>query len=96
MLIIQIPKGHMIRGRGHVKCNKKYIKGRGFVDMITQASKVISPIASTTNDIVTIGKNTAEIVNKIKNRNNKKSVEERRDLDMLISELKSGRGFQYV
>ena len=40
--------------------------------MITQASKVISPIASTTNDIVTIGKNTAEIVNKIKNRNNKK------------------------
>ena len=59
--------------------------------MITQASKVISPIASTTNDIVTIGKNTAEIVNKIKNRNNKKSVE-----DMLISELKSGRGFQYV
>ena len=91
MLIIQIPKGHMIRGRGHVKCNKKYIKGRGFVDMITQASKVISPIASTTNDVVTIGKNTAEIVNKIKNRNNKKSVE-----DMLISELKSGRGFQYV
>ena len=81
----------MIRGRGHVKCNKKYIKGRGFVDMITQASKVISPIASTTNDIVTIGKNTAEIVNKIKNRNNKKSVE-----DELINALKSGRGFQYV
>ena len=92
MLIIQIPKGHMIRGRGHVKCNKKYIKGRGFVDMITQASKVISPIASTTNDIVTIGKNTAEIVNKIKKIEiMKKSVE-----DMLISELKSGRGFQYV
>ena len=59
--------------------------------MITQASKVISPIASTTNDIVTIGKNTAEIVNKIKNRNNKKSVE-----DELINALKSGRGFQYV
>ena len=103
MLVIEKPKTHIIRGRGNIKHNRRYVKGRGFVDMITNASKVISPIASTTSDLITVGKNTAEIVSKIRNRFKKKSADsvtsntqQQSSIDNLIHELKSGRGFQYV
>ena len=35
---------------------KKYIKGRGFVDILNMVSKIAKPIASTTTSAVTIGK----------------------------------------
>ena len=56
MLVIEKPKTQIIRGRGHIKHNKRYVKGRGFVDIITTASKLIPQIASATSGLVTIGK----------------------------------------
>ena len=98
MLVIEKPKAHIIRGRGCVKHNKKYVKGRGFVDVITTVSKLIPTIASATSGLVTIGKNTAEVISKIRNRFKKKEpVNQPKDsVDNLIDELKSGSGFQYV
>ena len=99
MLVIEKPKTHIIRGMGRVKNNKKYVKGRGFVDIITTVSKLIPTIASATSGLVTIGKNTAEVISKIRNRFKKKeqpASKQQDGVDNLIDELKSGRGFQYV
>jgi len=99
MLVIEKPKTHIIRGRGNVKHNKRYVKGRGFVDIITTVSKLIPTIASATSGLVTIGKNTAEVISKIRNRFKKKeqpASKQQDGVDNLIDELKSGRGFQYV
>ena len=95
MLVIKQKKKHLIHGRGCVKCDKQYIKGRGFVDILNTISKIASPIASATNSAVTIGKNTYDIVNAIRNRN-KNSTPAKSAEDNLLSALKSGKGFQYV
>ena len=74
---------------------KKYIKGRGFVDVLNMISKIASPIASTTTSAVTIGKNTYDVINSIRNRNKKPEVAQSAE-DNLLNALKSGKGFQYV
>ena len=74
---------------------KKYIKGRGFVDILNMVSKIAKPIASTTTSAVTIGKNTYDVINSIRNRNKKPEVEQSAE-DNLLNALKSGKGFQYV
>ena len=77
------------------KMRKKYIKGRGFVDVLNMISKIASPIASTTSSAVTIGKNTYDVINAIRNRNKKPEVAQSAE-DNLLNALKSGKGFQYV
>jgi len=58
-------------------------------------SKIAKPIASTTTSAVTIGKNTYDVINSIRNRNKKPEVEQSAE-DNLLNALKSGKGFQYV
>ena len=95
MLVIKQKSKHIVHDRGCVKCEKKYIKGRGFVDVLNMISKIASPIASTTTSAVTIGKNTYDVINSIRNRNKKPEVEQSAE-DNLLNALKSGKGFQYV
>ena len=95
MLVIKQKSKHIVHGRGCVKCEKKYIKGRGFVDILNMISKIAKPIASTTTSAVTIGKNTYDVINSIRNRNKKPEVEQSAE-DNLLNALKSGKGFQYV
>ena len=95
MLVIKQKSKHIVHGRGCVKCEKKYIKGRGFVDILNMVSKIAKPIASTTTSAVTIGKNTYDVINSIRNRNKKPEVEQSAE-DNLLNALKSGKGFQYV
>ena len=95
MLVIKQKSKHIVHGRGCVKSEKKYIKGRGFVDILNMISKIASPIASATTSAVTIGKNTYDVVNAIRNRNKKPEVEQSAE-DNLLNALKSGKGFQYV
>ena len=95
MLVIKQKSKHIVHGRGCIKCEKKYIKGRGFVDILNMVSKIAKPIASTTTSAVTIGKNTYDVINSIRNRNKKPEVEQSAE-DNLLNALKSGKGFQYV
>ena len=95
MLVIKQKSKHIVHGRGCVKCEKKYIKGRGFVDVLNMISKIASPIASATTSAVTIGKNTYDVVNAIRNRNKKPELAQSAE-DNLLNALKSGKGFQYV
>ena len=62
--------------------------------LIKQKSKYIVH-ASATTSAVTIGKNTYDVVNAIRNRNKKPEVEQSAE-DNLLNALKSGKGFQYV
>ena len=94
MLVIKQKSKHIVHGRGCVKRKKKYIKGRGFVDVLNMISKIASPIASTSS-AVTIGKNTYDVINAIRNRNKKPEVAQSAE-DNLLNALKSGKGFQYV
>ena len=95
MLVIKQKSKHIVHGRGCVKCEKKYIKGRGFVDVLNMISKIASPIASTTSSAVKIRKNTYDVINAIRNRNKKPELAQSAE-DNLLNALKSGKGFQYV
>ena len=95
MLVIKQKSKHIVHGRGCVKCEKKYIKGRGFVDVLDTISKVAAPLASAYTSAMTIGKNTYDVVNAIRNRNKKPELAQSAE-DNLLSALKSGKGFQYV